>query len=98
MTDYTKFDTIAILARLAAEAPELSGGIEAVIRQAIGVSEASKSIVPTLEDMQVFRINGKIAAIKQHRARTGIGLKESKDAIEDAAITVFVATPTIPSN
>ena len=40
---------------------------------------------PTMADMATFRIDGKIAAIKQYRARTGVGLKESKDAIELAA-------------
>jgi len=44
----------------------------------------------------VENFNNKIAAIKAYRAITGIGLKESKDAIENGAATGILEMPNLP--
>jgi hypothetical protein len=41
--------------------------------------------IPSVYEMEVFKESGKIAAIKAYRERTGLGLKECKDAIEEDA-------------
>jgi len=37
---------------------------------------------PTQEEMEIGMREGKIPAIKAHRARTGLGLKDSKEMLE----------------
>ena len=40
---------------------------------------------PLFSELNTMRLDGKIPAIKAYRVRTGLGLKESKEAIEAAA-------------
>jgi hypothetical protein len=42
------------------------------------------------ETLRILAADGKIAAIKHHRETTGLGLKESKDAVEELARRVGV--------
>jgi ribosomal protein L7/L12 len=42
------------------------------------------------ETLKILAVEGKIAAIKHYRETTGLGLKESKDAVEELARRVGV--------
>lgn len=47
---------------------------------------------PTFGELITYRRSGKIMSIKEYRTRTGLGLKESKDAIEEAADALAIAS------
>ena len=66
---------------------ELSGANEA--RSGDAESYADDSLEGRI--LRIFATQGKIAAIKAHREATGLGLKESKDAVESLAHKAGVA-------
>lgn len=81
-------ETLAFIAKVATAAADHPGHEDAslgLIRSALGASPNSE---PTIAEMSILRSHGKIEAIKAHRARTGMGLKDSKDAIELAGISL----------
>ena len=43
---------------------------------------------PTVTEMMILKGSGKIPAIKAYRERVHCGLKEAKDAIEDAGLRI----------
>lgn len=59
---------------------------------------AAKAVgnAPTVDEMVVAKNSGKISAIKAHRTRTGMGLKESKDAIEESLALLGISVGTGP--
>lgn len=48
-----------------------------------GMLKPASQIVLTAEEIDAGKYQGKIPCIKLHRGRTGMGLKESKDAVEE---------------
>lgn len=90
----SKFQAIAQLAALADDHPDLAAGITALIVQLLGVKTTPERVpyneaTVNATELFIYRSDGKITAIKAYRERTGLGLKESKDAIEAAAKDVF---------
>lgn len=47
---------------------------------------------PNFGELITYRRSGKIMSIKEYRTRTGLGLKESKDAIEEAVDALGLAS------
>lgn len=89
---YARF--VSALAELHDRFPERAGVIEELIKRECGVvSGELPSMAVTVDDLVLFVHDGKIAAIKNHRTRTGMGLKDSKDAIESAASRLNLSPP-----
>ncbi|WP_159452265.1 hypothetical protein [Singulisphaera sp. GP187] len=93
MNAYEKMCAIQQLSGLGSEFQELQAGIINLIRTVVGpepappqatIREVVASAEPNLSELLTARNGGKIDAIKAHRNRTGLGLRESKEAIEKA--------------
>ena len=87
-------DLVSEVNRLLGEGWKIAGGVSVCVKeynQSHTIREYSQALereysldpmIPTEEEVQLARNGKKIEAIKSHRSRTGMGLKESKDAIE----------------
>ena len=87
MITHDRIVAIRSLADIGCDYPELQTMILGAIRDTAGPAPEpvpSSSSDPTLSEILRGKNGGKIDAIKEYRARTGLGLKEAKDAIEGA--------------
>ena len=83
----TESDDIAELQRQVRRQGDL---IDALYRQ-LGIGQLDAAGIPTdgayPEVLEAIRAGNLIQAIKSYRERTGVGLKEAKDAVEQLART-----------
>lgn len=97
MTNKRMLELIVQLAQVAHEFPEFEAGAFSEIAKLV-VKDLPKpepipapaprvDVRPTIDEV-ILAFGSKIEAIKSHRYRTGIGIKESKDAIESAMARV----------
>jgi ribosomal protein L7/L12 len=82
------------------EALQVINIIEDLCRKQYGDEYARQycsNVLPNVlvDELHLYKAQGKIAAIKAFRARTGLGLKESKDAIENAAAKLGMTISSI---
>jgi hypothetical protein len=98
MTTTETLDAIGKLIVIANDHPEIDSHslafIRAIICPGLPVHSASEPPEPTIREMELLRTQGKIPAIRAHRARTSLGLKESKDLVENAGLRLGILVPT----
>jgi len=86
-----RIHVIARLAELATDYSELSDEILPLIaKTACPDIQENANLEPSIEEMWTLKTSGKIAAIKQYRARTKALLLQSKNAIEAAGMKLGI--------
>lgn len=86
-------ELIGRLVRLAEDFPGYENDLVNLIRKVVGPEPAPPAVVaqptdPTVTEMVILENQGKIPAIKAYRERVHCGLREAKDAIEDAGVRI----------
>jgi hypothetical protein len=82
-----KLNAVCALASLGSQYEEIASDMLTQIDRLVSPTpppnaRAPQPLSPTLDEMVFTRKAGKLQGVKAYRTRTGLGLKESKEAIE----------------